>query len=326
MTLRRRRLLRVAAAAPLLQALSYAARAQAYPTRPVRVIVPFPPGGPTNLVARLITQRLTEQLGKPFIVENIGGAGGNIGMGRAARSAPDGYTLLVTGPNLVVNPSLYDQSLYDPERDFAAVTMAMTAPTALTVHPSLPARTVEELVALIRAEPGRYSYASPGVGTPAHLVGELFRLSLRLDLVHAPFASGGLAVTATLAGHTPISFSAVPVAVPYVRDGRLRALAITSPKRASAVPDIATMAELGHPDIAADIWTAVLAPSGTPDWIIARLQSEISDLLRMPETQSQLSAQGYDPVGNTPVECAAQLREEASKWTRVIREAGIRAQ
>jgi tripartite-type tricarboxylate transporter receptor subunit TctC len=325
MTVRRRGLL-CSSVLALAAALPRRAGAQSYPDHPVRVIVPFAPGGPNGLAARLIAQNLSERLGKPFHVENIGGGGGNIGMAQAARSAPDGHTILVAAPNLIANPILFDRVPYDPERDFQPVTVAVTAPTILTVHPSIPAQTIAELVALIRATPGRYSYASPGVGTPPHLLGELFRLSLQLDLVHVPFASGGLAITSAVGGHTPISFGALPPAVPHVRDGRLRALAITGRRRSDALPEVPTAGEAGFPDIAADIWTAVLVPAGTSAGIVALLHREIAALLALPDVTARLRPLGYEAVALPPSESAAEIRREAAKWAALIREAGIRAQ
>ncbi|MES2710179.1 MAG: tripartite tricarboxylate transporter substrate binding protein [Pseudomonadota bacterium] len=329
MIVHRRQILRSSLAAASLGASIAAplsAAAQTYPARQVRVIVPFAPGGPNDLAARLIAQKLSDQFGKPFIVDNIAGAGGNIGMGQAARAAPDGHTLLVAAPTLVTNPSLFERVPYDLQRDFAPVTIAVTAPTVLTVHPSVEARTVAELIALIRANPGRHSYASPGVGTPPHLLGELFRLSLQLDLVHAPFSSGGLAIASAVGGHTPISFGALPPAVPHVRDGRLRALAITSARRAEALPEVPAMAEAGHPDIAGDIWTAVLVPAGTPGEIVDVLYREIVRIIALPDVKARLDSLGYEAFAPTPAASAAQMRHEATKWAALIRAAGIRAQ
>ena len=290
------------------------------------MIVPFAPAGPTDVFARLLAHKLSEHVGKQVFVENIGGAGGNIGTGRAAQAAPDGYTMLVTGANYVVNPTLYNQVPYDPAKDFDPVTLAVTAAVVLTVHPSLPAQTVKDLVALIKAHPGKYSYASPGAGTPPHLVGELFRLSLGLDLVHVPFNGGGPAIGSAVAGHTPISFGSMAPAVPLVKDGKLRALGVTTKIRSQALPEIPTMAEAGYPDIEGESWFAVLVPAGTPKEIITLLNHEIVKIIALPDMKERLATLGYEPVANTPDACAAQLRAELAKWTKVIRAAGIRAE
>ena len=298
--------------------------AQSYPARPVRVIVPFAAGGPNDLAARLIAQGLSDKLGKQFYVENIGGAGGNTGTGQAARAAPDGYTILAVAPSYVANPSLFESVPYDPQKSFDAVTLAATAPTVLTVHPSVEARTVAELVRLVKANSGKFSYASPGTGTPPHLLGELFRLSFQLDLVHVPFNSGGAAIGSTVAGHTPISFGALPPAVQHVKEGKLRAIAVTSSMPSEALAGVPTTAQAGYPDIAADIWTAVLVPAGTPRDTIELLQREIAALIALPDIRTRMASLGYQPVGNKPDECAAHIRAEASKWAKVIREAGIK--
>jgi len=326
MTSPRRQFLRLAARAAALAAVPRVGTAQAYPARPVRVIVPFAPAGPTDVFARLMAQKLSEQLGAQFYVENIAGAGGNIGAGRAAQSSPDGYTLLVNGANHVVNPVLYQRVPYDPTKDFEPVTLAVTAPAVLTVNPTLPVDTVRDLVALIRAHPGKYSYASPGVGTPPHLVGELFRLSLGLDLVHVPFNGGGPAIASAVAGHTPISFGSMAPAVPLVKDGKLRALAVSSKTRSHALPDVPTMTEAGYPDVAGESWFAVVAPAGTSKDIIALLQREIAQAIVAPDMKERLATLGYEPVASTPEECAAQFRTEIAKWGKVIGEAGIKAQ
>lgn len=300
------------------------ARAGAYPVKPVRIIVPFAAGGPNDVAARLIAQGLSDRLGQQFYVENIGGAGGNVGTGQAARAAADGYTILTVAPSYAANPALFDSVPYDPVKSFDPVTLAATAPTVLTVHPSVPAATVTELINAIKDTPGKYSYASPGTGTPPHLLGELFRLSLKLDMVHIPFSSGGQAIQSTLAGHTPISFGALPPAVQHVREGALRALAITSKTPADALPGVQTIAQAGYPDFAADIWTAVLVPAGTSKDIIALLQREIARLIVSPDIRDRMAALGYDPVGDTPDECAEHIRVEATRWTKVIQEAGIK--
>jgi tripartite-type tricarboxylate transporter receptor subunit TctC len=300
--------------------------AQSYPARPVRLIVPFAPGGPNDLAARLIAQGLSDQLGKQFYVENIAGAGGNVGTSQAARAAPDGHTLILVAPSYAANPSLFEKIAYDPYKSFDAVTMAVTAPTILTVHPSIEAKTVKELIDLIKAHPGKFSYASPGAGTPPHLLGELFRLSLQLDLVHVPFSSGGTAIGSTVAGHTPISFGALPPAVPHVKDGKLRAVAFTSKTNSQVLPGVPTIAQAGYPDIAADIWSAVLVPAGTPKDIVALLQGEIAKVIKLPAVRERMASLGYQPVGSTPEECSAQIALEITKWAKVIKNAGIKTQ
>jgi len=298
--------------------------ANVYPERPVRVIVPFAAGGPNDIAARLIAQGLSDSLGKQFYVENIGGAGGNVGTGQASRAAPDGYTIIAVAPSYAANPALFDSVPYDPAKSFDAVTVAATAPTILTVHPSVPATNVAELIAAIKSTPGKYSYASPGTGTPPHLLGELFRLSLRLDMVHVPFSSGGQAIGSTLAGHTPISFGALPPAVEHVKEGKLHALAITSTAPSDALPGVPTIAQAGYPDFAADIWTAVLVPAGCPKEIVSLLQREIARVVALPEIKQRMAPLGYHPVGNTPDECAKHIRAEATRWAKVIHDAGIK--
>jgi tripartite-type tricarboxylate transporter receptor subunit TctC len=236
MRLPRRRFVELAAGAVAVHAWPRFAWAQSYPERPVRVIVPYAPGGPTDVITRLVAQRLSDHIGKQFFVENMGGGGGNIGMGRAAKAAPDGYTVLVVNPSYVINPTLYDKVPYEFGKDFDPVTLMVLTTLVLAVHPSVPARTMSELVALIRANPGKYSYASPGTGTPGHLVGEQFRLSLGLDLVHVPFNSAGLAVGSSVARHTPICFASPSPAAQQVIEGRLRGLAVTSKARSRSLP------------------------------------------------------------------------------------------
>jgi tripartite-type tricarboxylate transporter receptor subunit TctC len=320
------RLTSAAALGSLLTAPPRVAAALDYPTRPVRVIVPFAPGGPTDVFARLLAQQLSEQMKTQFYVENLAGAGGNIGTGRAAEATADGYTLLVDGANLVVNPELYEHVPYDPIKDFAPITIAVVSPVILTVHPSLPVHSVKELVELIKTNPAKFSYASPGVGTPPHLVGELFRLTLKLDLVHVPFNGGGPAIGSAVAGHTPISFGAMAPAVPLVKAGSLRALAVSTKTRSRALPDVPTMAEQGYPEIEGETWFTLVAPARTPKDIIALLYRETSKAVAAPVVKERLASLGYEPVGSTPEESDAQFKTEMAKWTRVIREAGIKGE
>jgi tripartite-type tricarboxylate transporter receptor subunit TctC len=264
MKLTRSQLLHLAAGAAAQSAVSSIARAQSYPTRPVRVIVPYTAGGPTDTFSRLTAQRLSEHLGKQFYVENIAGATGNIGTAQAAKARPDGNTLLFAFSSYAVNPSLFTKIPYDPYKDFDPVTLAVTSTTFLVVNPSVPARTVNDLVALIRANPGKYSYAHGGVGAATQLAGEQFRLSLGLDLVPIPYNGGAPAAAAVVAGHTPIGFALPAAAVPQIKEGNLRALAVTSKTRSQAALDVPTLTESGYPDIEGDSWVGVLVPVGTP--------------------------------------------------------------
>jgi tripartite-type tricarboxylate transporter receptor subunit TctC len=313
-------------AASLASAATNTAAADAWPVRPVKVIVGFTPGGPTDLVARLISQQLSVQTGKNFYVENVPGAGGNVGAVKAAQSAPDGYTILVTGGNITNNPFLYAHAGYDPLKDFDAVTLAAQTPVVLAVHPSVPAKTVKELVDWIRANPGKESYASPGTGTPPQLTGALFVHALNLDLVHVPFNGGGSAVEATVGNHTPISFGAMAPAVPLIKDNQLRALAVTGKQRSPTLPDVPTMAESGFPEVEGATWTAIAVPAGTPKEIIASLHDMIVKSLGQPDVKDKLAAMAYAPIGNSPEECAAFFKSEMAKWGKVIQDAGLKAE
>jgi tripartite-type tricarboxylate transporter receptor subunit TctC len=303
------------------------ARAQApgsYPDRPVKIIVPFAPAGPTDVVARLIAQKLSERLGKQFYIENVTGAGGNTGMGQAARAAPDGYTILFVSSSYVVNPSLYPKIPYDPYRDFAPVTVAGDAPNILLVNPSVPAKSVRELIDYIKANPGKISYASAGTGTTPHLSGELFRLSLKLDIVHVPFSGAGPAIQSLAGDHTPMAFTSLPPAIPLINDGKIRALAVSAAKRVAALPNVPTLAEAGLPDQEADTMQAVLVPAGTPRPVIDLLYREIKAIVALPDIKERFEVLGLDPVANTPEEFAAQIKVEIEKWSKVIRGANIR--
>jgi tripartite-type tricarboxylate transporter receptor subunit TctC len=292
----------------------------------VRAVVAFAPGGVTDTFARLMAQKLTEQLGKQVYIENIAGASGNIRTGQVAKAAPDGYTILFAFSSHVVNPTLFARVPYDPIKDFDPVTLAVASTTVLTVNPSVPANTVKELVDLIKANPGKYSFGSAGAGTQAHLAGEQFRLSLGLDLVHVPFGGGGPAVAAVVAGHTPISFVSPQAAMQHVREGTVRALAVTSKTRSQIFPDVPTMAEAGYPDIEGDGWVGILVPAGTPAEIIAILYRDSAKILAQPDMKERLAALGYDVVASTPKEFAARIAVEIEMWAKVIRAANIKAE
>jgi tripartite-type tricarboxylate transporter receptor subunit TctC len=297
-----------------------------WPERPVKVIVGFAPGGPTDLVARLIAQQLAAQTGKNFFVENMSGAGGNVGTVKAAQSAPDGYTILVTGGNITNNMFLFAHPGFDTLKDFDAVTLAAATPVVLAVNPSVPAKTVKELVDWIKANPGKESYASPGTGTPPQLTGALFVHALNLDLVHVPFNGGGSAVEATVGNHTPISFGAMAPAVPLIKSGDLRALAVTGKERSPTLPDVPTMAESGFPEVEGATWTAIAVPAGTPKEIIAQLHDMIVKSLGEADVKDKLAAMAYAPIGNSPEECTAFFKAEMAKWGKVIQDAGLKAE
>jgi tripartite-type tricarboxylate transporter receptor subunit TctC len=324
MNRRRRRFLQVAGAALAVPALAGRAVAQRYPQRAVRVIVPFAPGGITDVLARLMAEKWSERLGRQFYVENVTGGSGNIGMGQAAKAAPDGYTVLTAFVSYVINPALFARVPYDPVRDFDPVGLAVTSTTVLVVNPTVPAKTVDELIALIRANPGKYNYASAGSGTSSHLAGEQLRLSLDLDIVHVPYTGGAPAIASVVAGHTPIGLVAPGVVIPLLADGKVRALAVTSAARAQTLPGVATMAEAGHPGIEGEGWVGFVVPAGTPKDIVATLNGEIVQIIAQPDMKERLAALGFDPVGGTPEGFAARIKAELATWRKVIREAGIK--
>ena len=312
------------AAAAMVNAAQAQSGPNGYPERPVRIIVPFAPAGPTDIFARLIAQKLTDRLGKQFYVENQPGAGGNIGMGNAARAAPDGYTILFVSSSYVVNPSLYAKIPYDPFKDFIPLTMVGDIANTLIVHHSVPAASVKQLVTVMKANPGKYNnFAHAGVGTTPHLSGELFRLTTGVDMVHVPFPGAGPAIQSTVAGHTPIMFTTLAPAVPQVRAGTLRALAVMAATRSPALPEVPTMEEAGFKDQEANTFVAALLPAGTPKPIVDLLYGEITAALQTPDVRARFSAIGVDVVGNTSEQFAAQIKAEIAKWGKVIKDAKI---
>jgi tripartite-type tricarboxylate transporter receptor subunit TctC len=312
------------AGAAALSVASGSARAQTWPARPVRVIVPFQPGGSTDIFARLAAQKLTEHFGKQFYIENIAGATGNVGTAQAARAAPDGHTLLIAFSSYVVNPTLFAKLPFDPDKDLAPVTLAVAAPNVLTVNPSLPARNLSELVALIKSNPGKYTYTSGGVGTQGHLLGEMLRLSQALDIVHVPFNGAAPAIASTMAGHTPIAWSTVASAAQALEAGQLRPLALASKTRSQLLSDVPTTAEAGYPDIQGDSWVGLLAPAGTPNEIIRAVQREIAGIIALPDVKERLPTLGFEAVASTPEEFASRIKVETEMWGKVIRAANIK--
>ena len=323
MDFQRRRLLWLATCAAGLP-LAGVARAQTYPAKPVRVIVPFAAGGPTDVFARLIALGLSRALGQQFYVDNQPGAGGNIGMGAGARAAPDGHALTVVSTSFVVNPSLYAKIPYNPTKDFVPVTLAAASPNVLVVHPSIPATTVKELITFLRSNPGKYSIAHPGVGTSSQLGGEMFKHSQDLDLVSVPFNGSAPAVQSALAGHTPIALVVLTPVVPHAKEGKLRALAVTTAKRSPALPEVPTLAEAGLPDQESDTMQGVLAPAGTPEPVIAMLHREIDKVMADPEVAQKMAALGFEKIASTPDEFARRIRADIPKWAKVIQTANIR--
>jgi tripartite-type tricarboxylate transporter receptor subunit TctC len=327
MKIARRRFLQLAAGGAALPVFARVAGAQSYPARSVRMIVPFAPGGQTDAIARLVAQKLSERLGKQYYVENAPGGGGTIGAGRVVQAGADGYTVLaMDGTTFVVNPILFSKTSYDPYRDFAPIALPATTTQVLTVHPALAVQTVQDLVALIKANPGKYSYASAGVGSPSHLTSELFRTTIGLDLVHVPFNGAGPAITSTMGGHTPIAFSSPAACVAQVRQGNLRGLAVATGKRLPALPDVPTMAQAGFPQIECDARIGFFVPTGTPTEFVDLLNREIGTIVALSDVKERFAVLGFEPSLNTPAEAALLVRQEGAKWTRVIRDAHIRVE
>ncbi len=295
-----------------------------YPNRPIRLIVPFPPGGATDVVTRIVAQKLTDQFGRQVVAENRGGAGGIVGSEVVAKAAPDGYTLVMgtTGTH-AINASLYPKLPYDPVRDFVAVTRTALLPNMIVAHPSVPVKNVRELIALAKRNPGQITYASSG--SALYLSGALFTSMAGIELVHVPYKGGGQAMPALLGGEVALSFATVVSSLPHVKTGKLRALGVTSPKRTPAAPEFPTVAESGLPGYAAVAWYGVLAPAATPREIVMRLNAEIVRALNLPEVRQLLLAQGAEPVSDTPEQFAAILKADIAKWGEVVRKSGAKA-
>jgi len=300
--------------------------ASSYPLRPIRMIVAYPPGGGTDQVGRVMAEQLTQTLGQQVVVDNRGGATGNIGTELAARAAPDGYTLLMgnVAPN-AVNVSLFRKLGFDPVKDFAPVSLVAITPNILVAHPSLPVKSIKDLIALAKAKPGTLNFPSAGVGSSSHLAGELLKSLAGISMVHVPFKGGGPALVATIAGEVQIMFATMPAAMPHVKSGKVRPVAVTTTRRSQAMPELPTIAESGVKGYDAATWYGLLAPAGTPKAIVDRLHGDTVKILAGP-TRQRLEAQGFEPDGGTPAAFAAYIQSEIVKWAKVIKDAGIPAE
>lgn len=303
---------------------SYDAAAQsAYPSRPIRLIVPSAPGGGTDFTARTLGQKLTESIGQTVIVDNRSGAAGNIGVEIAAKSSPDGYTLVMPITSFSVNPNLYSKLPFDTVKDFSSIVLASSAPLFLVITPSVQAKSVGELINVAKAKAGQLNYANSGNGTTAHLAGELFKKMAGVNLVSVPYKGGGPAVIDLIAGRVQIYFSTIPAALAHVQGGRLRGIAVTTTTRVNLIPDVPTVAESGLPGFEVVGWFGIFAPAGTPRPVVAKLNKEINDALRTPDIQQRFASQGLVPGGGTPEDLGKFLRAEIAKWGALIKEAGI---
>ena len=318
-------------AALMLAAASHAQNAPggaaaSYPSRQVRVIVPYPAGGPTDVMARLVAQHLTESLGQNFFVENLTGASGVVGTGTAANSPGDGHTILFVTNDFAVAPTVSSKVPYDAVKSFAPVTIAAASPQVVVVHPSFPAKNMQELIALAKASPGKYNYASLGIGFGQLSSERLFRLGLGLDVVRVPFPGAAPIITSTLAGHTPMAFLGLPPAAPHIKEGTLRALAVTSAKRSPVFPNVPTLAESGVPDQESELIIGVLVPAATPKPIVDQLQRQIARIVALPDVKERLDALGFAPVASTPEAYATQIKADIETWSKVVREANIKVE
>jgi tripartite-type tricarboxylate transporter receptor subunit TctC len=298
-----------------------------WPGRTVTVVVPWPPGGPSDIAARPVAKGLTESLGQSFIVDNRGGASGNIGTAAVTRASPDGYTLLITSSSpIVINPALYKQIPYDPAKDLIPITNLLRVPLVLTAHPSVPANNVKELIALINSQQGKFQYASSGTGTPQHLTGELFKTAAKLDVIHIPYKGSAPAITDLLGGHVPVMFDSMVAILPHIKTGKVKPIAVTSAKRSPQLPDVPTFAESGLPAVESYAWYGFFAPTGTPKDIVAKLNSETLKVMKQPDFQKVLADTGSDFVGDTPENFAAFVKTEAVKWGDIVKKSGATAE
>jgi tripartite-type tricarboxylate transporter receptor subunit TctC len=297
--------------------------ADSYPEHKVHMIVPFAAGGPTDVIGRMVAERLSDAWGQQLYVEDMPGAGGNLGVETAARAAPDGYTIVVVSTGFIINPSMYSKIGYDPIKDFAPISLVAASPNVVTVNPTLPAKNLKELIDLIKANPGKYSYAQPATGSTPHLAGELFKQIFNLDLVTVPFNGAPLAINSTLGNHTPIAFTALPPAIGTIKDGTLRGIAILAKERVTALPNLPTSGEEGVPDLESDTLTGILAPAGTPKAIIDKWNAAIVAMAADPEVKKKLDTLGFVSIASSPDQFEDRIKSEAARWDKVIKAAGI---
>ncbi|HEY8242131.1 MAG TPA: tripartite tricarboxylate transporter substrate binding protein [Casimicrobiaceae bacterium] len=298
------------------------AHAQDYPNKPIRMIVPYPPGGGTDVVARIVNEKLSLELGQSIVIDNKGGAGGSVGTEIASKAPPDGYTILLTLSSHTINPKLFPKLGYDVERDFIPISLAASIPQILVANPSVPASNMQELLAWMKANPGKVNYASVGVGSPAHIAGELLKLKSGVQMTHVPYKGGGPAMTDVIGGQVQLAIVSMPAALQFVKAGRVKALAVASAKRSASAPEVPTIAE-GGLDVVVESWYGVLVPAKTPAPIVARLNAAMVKVLALPDVKEKLFAQGAEAVSNSPVEFEAIIKDELGKWEYVIREAKI---
>ena len=301
------------------------AASQSYPSRPVKLVVPYAPGGPNDIIARVLAQKLTEQLGGNFFVENLPGGGGTIGTGNAANTAPDGYTLLVANQDIIIQPIIRAKVPYDPFKSFAPLSTVVAGPELITVNSSLPVKDMKELIALLKANPGKYSYASPGYGTMPHIAGEwLYRLENGIDITHVPFQGAAPAIQSVLSGQTPVFQIVIPVVRPHITQGTIRALAVADTKRSHFFPDVATLVEQGITGHESSFWMGVYAVAGTPKPVLDTLHAQIVKIMGLPDVKERIVTMGFEPTSSSPDELAALMKAETAKWSKVVRDANIK--
>jgi tripartite-type tricarboxylate transporter receptor subunit TctC len=301
-------------------------RAQGYPSKPVRLILPFPPGGPTDIVGRLTGQKLGEQIGQSVIADSRPGASGNIGLELASKSPPDGYTIVLSSPVISLSPHLYTKLNYDPQKDLAPIALVGAVRNVLVVHPSVPANTVKDLVQLARKNPGKLNYGSGGMGTTTHLAPELLKNLEKLDIVHVPYKGSGLALIGVVSGQVDLEILAVPAALPQIQAGRVRALAVLAPQRSAQLPNVPTAKESGYGNFEISVWYGILAPAATPRDIINRLNAELNKVISAPDMKEKMGANGVDPLGGTPEQFRDFIRSESLRFGKVIKESGIKGE